>query len=409
MYCEYCGKQIPDGSLFCIACGKKQSGPPAAETQPEPAAAPVWEQPAPQAEPMFQSEPESQAEPVLQSEPAPQAEPVFQSEPAPQAEPVLQSEPAPQAEPVFQSEPASQAEPMFQSEPEPAQNNWQQPQGGGYTASYGQQSQNSGYGGYQQQSQNGGYGGYQQQPQNGYGGYQQQGQNGGYGGWQQQGQNGGYGGWQQQGQNGGYGGWQQPRGGYGQQGGYGGWQQEPYPPREERRQPVYRNGRIDYGCPMNWYKYLIYFTMIPSAFFYLFLGVAMLAAMVLNDVTYLGYGGYYGLENPLYMVLPSFVQYMALAGVICIAYGVLMLVSWVKMIRLRRGGWCWYIVLAILPVAFFGINLLTTFMRLAEYSRYLPDEVSQLMLGFVIILIVEVVILILQIVYFRKRDYLFVN
>ena len=395
MYCEYCGKQIPDGSLFCIACGKKQSGPPAAEAQSEPAAAPASETAAPAWE-----------------QPAPQGEPVVQSEP----EPVVQSEPAPQPEPEIRSEPAPQAEPLPQSEPEPAQNNWQQPQGGGYAASYGQQAQQNGYTGSWQQPQQSGYAGNWQQPQqNGYtGSWQQPQQNGYTGSWQQAQQNGYTGSWQQPQQNGYAGGWQQPQnsGGY-QQGGYGSgqgnWQQEPYPPREERRQPVYRNGRIDYGCPMNWYKYLIYFTMIPSAFFYLFLGVAMLAAMVLNDVTYLGYGGYYGLENPLYMILPSFVQYMALAGIICIAYGVLMLVSWVKMIRLRRGGWCWYIVLAILPVAFFGINLLTTFMRLAEYSRYLPDEVSQLMLGFVIILIVEVLILILQIVYFKKRNYLFVN
>ena len=26
MYCEHCGTQIPDGSIFCVACGKKQSG-----------------------------------------------------------------------------------------------------------------------------------------------------------------------------------------------------------------------------------------------------------------------------------------------------------------------------------------------------------------------------------------------
>ena len=26
MYCEHCGTQIPEGSIFCVACGKKQSG-----------------------------------------------------------------------------------------------------------------------------------------------------------------------------------------------------------------------------------------------------------------------------------------------------------------------------------------------------------------------------------------------
>lgn len=120
MFCNNCGKELPDGAMFCNNCGQRLK--PAA---PQPAPEPVFV-PEPEPEPVFVPEPEPEPEPVFTPEP----EPVYAPEPEPEPEPVYaqpvyapepepEPEPAPvYAQPMFTPEPAPEPAPVFE-EPRP--------------------------------------------------------------------------------------------------------------------------------------------------------------------------------------------------------------------------------------------------------------------------------------------------
>ncbi len=412
MYCEHCGTKIPDGSIFCIACGKRQSGGVAAEEPrkdvtppPEPKVS------APQAEPeasVPQAEPEVSAPQVEASEP--QAEPEMSApkddfdwstfNPVPD-EPVEEAKTEPDPAP-WQPQDSWQAAAPQQG----PQNTWQSNQSG-WQGSAQQGTPGWQQNGWQGNAQQNGPGwqqsGWQGNAQQSAPGWQQ-------GGWQGNAQQGAPG-WQQNG-------WQ----GGPQQGYQGGWQSAPpqqgayHSPYDEQRQPVYQNGRIDYGRPMNWYKFQIYFRMIPMAFTYMILGVALLLAGGISSSSMSGSLEYYyygfgamssDARNMLLLYLPFFVQSMLIVGLISAVYGILMLVAWVKMIRLRSGGWVLFLVVDSLPTIFMGINLLITVFRMSNYvpSSYLMEMMTIPLVS----LAVGVLVIILQIVYFKKRAYLFIN
>ena len=382
MYCEHCGTQIPDGSIFCVACGKKQSGGVAAE-EPRQDVIPPQE-----TEPVAVQEPEP-VSPQPEPENAPASDdfdwstfnpvPEEPEEPAkPEPEPVSPWQAAaPQQEPQNPWQSSQQSAPGWQQ-----QGNWQ---------NNGQQAAP----GWQQQ------GNWQNNGQQSAPGWQQQ------GGWQQNApgwQNNQQGGWQSAPQQGYQGNWQSPP------------QQNAYSsPYGERKQPTYQNGRIDYGCPMNWYKFQVYFCMIPTAFYYLILGVALIVAMGLansysSSMEYFYESFAYTLRQPqgaIVLYLPAFIPNPLVIGLVCAVYGILMLVAWVKMIRLQQGGWSLYLVLSALPTVFVAFNL---FMVFVQVGQYIPSGyMTQIMTVPLVALAVNVLILILQIVYFRKRSYLFVN
>ena len=419
MYCEHCGTQIPDGSIFCVACGKKQSGGVVTEEPRQDMTLPQEpETVAPQAEPentpsndefdwsTFNPVPEEPVEQV-KAEPEPvQQEPQspWQATSAPQQEaqsPWQASAPQQEAQSPWQaSAPQQETQSPWQasaSQQEPQQNSWQgsqqNAQSGGWQQSGWQSSAQQSAPGWQQNS-------WQNGAQQSAPGWQQQNN------WQQSG-------WQNNQQPGG---WQSAP----QQGYQGGWQSAPQQsayssPYEERRQPTYSNGRIDYGCPMNWYKFQVYFNMIPTAFFYLILG-ALLVGMAAATSSYSYSIEYfyrdfiYALSEPqgaILMYLPAFIPNPMIIGLISAAYGVLMLVAWVKMIRLRQGGWSLYLVLSALPTAFLAFNMFMVFVQVGQYipSSYLMEYMTIPLIA----LAINVLILILQIVYFKKRSYLFVN
>ncbi|OUO17039.1 zinc-ribbon domain-containing protein [Flavonifractor sp. An4] len=425
MYCEHCGTQIPDGSIFCVACGKKQSGGVVTEEPRQDMTPPQEpETVVPQAEPentpsndefdwsTFNPVPEEPVEQV-KAEPEPvQQEPQspWQATSAPQQEaqsPWQASAPQQEAQSPWQaSAPQQETQSPWQasaSQQEPQQNSWQgsqqNAQSGGWQQSGWQSSTQQSAPGWQQNS-------WQNGAQQSAPGWQQQNN------WQQSG-------WQNNQQPGG---WQSAP----QQGYQGGWQSAPQQsaynsPYEERRQPVYHNGRIDYGCPMNWYKFQIYFSMIPTALFYLIIGIVLLGIAGSISGTGMSFGlgleyYYYGefpslLCNPAGIIMlatPLFVDSLALIGLIAAIFGVLMLVAWVKMIRLQSGGWVLYLILNCLPIMFLATNLIIISSRLNNYhvpSNYILEAMAIPL----IVLAVNVLILILQIVYFKKRSYLFVN
>ena len=168
---------------------------------------------------------------------------------------------------------------------------------------------------------------------------------------------------------------------------------------------------------MNWYKFQVYFCMIPNAFYYLILGVLL----VILGAGMAGYSAYassmdfyqsfiYALRQPqgaLLLYLPSFIPNPLVIGLICVAYGILMFVAWVKMIRLQQGGWSLFLVLSALPTVFVAINMLMAFVQVGQYipSGYM----AEIMTIPLVALVISVLILILQIIYFKKRSYLFVN
>ena len=401
MYCEHCGTQIPEGSIFCVACGKKQSGGVVTE------------------EPRQDVIPPKETEPVVTQEPEPAApQPEQESAPANDEFDWSTFNPVPEEpeEPVkAQSEPVQQepVSPWQASAPQQeTQSPWQAsaPQQGAQNP---WQSSQQSAPGWQQQN------GWQNDTQQAAPGWQQQ------SGWQNSQQSAP--GWQQQNS------WQQSPPGWqnnqqqgwqsGPQQGYqGNWQSQPQQsayssPYEERKQPTYRNGRIDYGCPMNWYKFQVYFCMIPNAFYYLILGVLL----VILGAGMAGYSAYassmdfyqsfiYALRQPqgaLLLYLPSFIPNPLVIGLICVAYGILMFVAWVKMIRLQQGGWSLFLVLSALPTVFVAINMLMAFVQVGQYipSGYM----AEIMTIPLVALVISVLILILQIIYFKKRSYLFVN
>ncbi len=401
MYCEHCGTQIPEGSIFCVACGKKQSGGVVTE------------------EPRQDVIPPQETEPVVTQEPEPAApQPEQESAPANDEFDWSTFNPVPEEpeEPVkAQSEPVQQepVSPWQASAPQQeTQSPWQAsaPQQGAQNP---WQSSQQSAPGWQQQN------GWQNDTQQAAPGWQQQ------SGWQNSQQSAP--GWQQQNS------WQQSPPGWqnnqqqgwqsGPQQGYqGNWQSQPQQsayssPYEERKQPTYRNGRIDYGCPMNWYKFQVYFCMIPNAFYYLILGVLL----VILGAGMAGYSAYassmdfyqsfiYALRQPqgaLLLYLPSFIPNPLVIGLICVAYGILMFVAWVKMIRLQQGGWSLFLVLSALPTVFVAINMLMAFVQVGQYipSGYM----AEIMTIPLVALVISVLILILQIIYFKKRSYLFVN
>lgn len=405
MYCEHCGTQIPEGSIFCVACGKKQSGGVVTE------------------EPRQDVIPPQETEPVVTQEPEPVApQPEQENTPANDEFDWSTFNPVPE-EPVepakAQSEPAQQ-EPVSPWQASAPQQETQSPWQAGAPQQEAQnpwQSSQQSAPGWQQQS------GWQNDAQQAAPGWQQQ------SGWQNSQQSAP--GWQQQN------GWQQSPPGWqnnqqqgwqsGPQQGYqGNWQSQPQQsayssPYEERKQPTYRNGRIDYGCPMNWYKFQIYFSMIPTALFYLIIGIVLLGIAGSISGTGMSFGlgleyYYYGefpslLCNPAGIIMlatPLFVDSLALIGLIAAIFGVLMLVAWVKMIRLQSGGWVLYLILNCLPIMFLATNLIIISSRLNNYhvpSNYILEAMAIPL----IVLAVNVLILILQIVYFKKRSYLFVN
>ena len=361
MYCKFCGTQIPEGSIFCVACGKRQADEAPEELRQD--GGPVQEPPAAaQPEPpVFQSAPEAAP---AQPEPAPQAESFDWStfDPVPR-----EPEAAPPQPEEVQAPPRQQAQGGWQANPpqQAPQNPWQDSQYG-WQGNGGQNPS-----GWQQGGQYGWQGAAQQSPPD----------------------------WQQ-----GYpGGWQQP-------------QQPQYSaPREERRQPVYQNGRIDYGCPMNWYKFQVYFSMIPTALLYLALGAALLVMVGMEGDLGESAAYYYRSFRTLLMdergifamYLPLFIPSALFIGIACVVYGALMLVAWVKMLRLRAGGSTLFLILYSLPVLFFAINL---FIVASQLSDYMPGSyLMEYLIAPLAAVGVGVLILILQIVYFRKRAYLFIN
>ena len=393
MYCEHCGTQIPEGSIFCVACGKKQSGGVVTE------------------EPRQDVIPPQETEPVVTQEPEPAApQPEQESAPANDEFDWSTFNPVPEEpeEPVkAQSEPVQQepVSPWQASAPQQeTQSPWQAsaPQQGAQNP---WQSSQQSAPGWQQQN------GWQNDTQQAAPGWQQQ------SGWQNSQQSAP--GWQQQNS------WQQSPPGWqnnqqqgwqsGPQQGYqGNWQSQPQQsayssPYEERKQPTYRNGRIDYGCPMNWYKFQVYFCMIPNAFYYLILGVLL----VILGAGMAGYSAYassmdfyqsfiYALRQPqgaLLLYLPSFIPNPLVIGLICVAYGILMFVAWVKMIRLQQGGWSLFLVLSALPTVFVAINMLMAFVQVGQYipSGYM----AEIMTIPLVALVISVLILILQIIYFK--------
>ncbi len=123
MYCEFCGKAIPDKALACPECGypvkeaKPESQPPAEPNQQEttlldptqirPQAQPQYQPPETPSEPVYQ--PQSQPQPMeTQSEPAYQSQPQYQPPETP-SEPMYQ----PQSQPQYQS-PTVQYQPQYQ-------------------------------------------------------------------------------------------------------------------------------------------------------------------------------------------------------------------------------------------------------------------------------------------------------
>ena len=183
----------------------------------------------------------------------------------------------------------------------------------------------------------------------------------------------------------------------------------------EHKQPVYRNGRIDYGCSMNWYKYQIYFNLVPMSLIYMALGVTLLVVAMMEGVMVSAVEGYYynfgsllmSPERALGLLLPLFIPSPLLIGIVCAAFGVAVLVSWVKMIRLKSGGWVMYLIVTSLPAAFMVINLL---IAISTLGRYIPAGYMMNVLGVPLgIIASNVVVIILQIVYFKKRSYLFIN
>lgn len=112
-------------------------------------------------------------------------------------------------------------------------------------------------------------------------------------------------------------------------------------------------------------------------------------------------------EGMLVLYLPAFIPNAPVIGIGCALYGVLMLVAWVKMIRLQSGGSTLYLILSSLPTVFVGINLMIAFVQLGNYvpSHYLMEFMTMPLIA----LAVGVLVIILQIIYFRKRSYLFIN
>lgn len=396
MYCEHCGTRIPEGSIFCVACGKKQSGGVVTEESRQDVIPPQA------TEPVVTQEPEPVA-PQPEQENAPANDDfdwsTFNPVPEEPEEPAkAQSEPV-QQEPVnpWQTGAPQQEtqSPWQASAPQQeAQNPWQSSQ----QSAPGWQQQSSWQNGAQQSAPGWQQGGWQNSQQSAPGWQQQNSWQQSAPGWQNNQQQG----WQSGSQQGYQGNWQSQQSAY----------SSPY---EERRQPTYSNGRIDYGCPMNWYKFQVYFCMIPNAFFYMILGVLLMAV----GVTTSGYG--YSIEyfyrefaqvmrepeGMILMYLPVFIPNPLIIGLISAVYGALMMVAWVKMLRLRQGGWSLYLVLSALPTAFVAFNMFMMFVQVGQYipSGYMAEIITIPLVA----LAISVLILILQIVYFKKRSYLFVN
>lgn len=108
MFCTNCGKELPDGAVFCNICGQRLKTPaapiPAAEPEPAPEAA-------------FEPEPIFEPEPVPEAAFEPEPEPVFEPEPEPVFVP--EPEPEPVSGPRRVRETPVSDEPAFAPEPEP--------------------------------------------------------------------------------------------------------------------------------------------------------------------------------------------------------------------------------------------------------------------------------------------------
>lgn len=184
--------------------------------------------------------------------------------------------------------------------------------------------------------------------------------------------------------------YQQPQG--------GGYPQQP----QQYQQPVYSSlqnagGDPRYkGFPMGWHKFLCYFALWASALLNVITGISVMSGSQ--------YGGSYEKEL-VYRVFSSMKTADTLYGLIILASGILAAVTAFFLLKLKKNGPTLLTVIYVLVAA--G-SLLYTFMVINALSGTGTDT-SELTAQAIMQLVVSVIMIIVNRIYYNKRSSLFVN
>ncbi len=145
------------------------------------------------------------------------------------------------------------------------------------------------------------------------------------------------------------------------------------------------------GLGMGWYKFMIYFWLFAGAAVSFFLGgIGLWSAQIMGEIDQ--YSSSYADQSPLTPIL-------VVTGILFIAFGVLNIFCRVLMARFSKKA----IVTAHVAS---GISIACSLF--GSFGSSLNENASSTMV-WVFILIVSIVVLVINITYFKKRAHLFVN
>ena len=203
---------------------------------------------------------------------------------------------------------------------------------------------------------------------------------------------------------------QQPGGYQPQQGGYpqqpqGGYPQQPggYPQQGPYQQPGYGYNQYGgdpryQGFPMKWHKFLVYFALWASAVINAVQGIRVMSGGQYNDPTY------GNLAREVYAFFPGMKTADIIYGIILIGIAILGFLTAYKLLKLMRGA---PTLLTVLYIASAAGSILYIIMAVSALKGY--RDTSDLTASAIGSLIGSVVMIIVNNIYYKKRERLFVN
>lgn len=146
---------------------------------------------------------------------------------------------------------------------------------------------------------------------------------------------------------------------------------------------------------MGWFKFLIYFSLFASAVLNLISGISFLT------------GSRYGGKEDAELVYETFEKLKTLdmiMGVLCIILGVLALITRFRLAKFRKDG---PLTLAILYIATSIVNII----YIISFVSIIPSFITEQMdfTSTITSIIVGIVMIFVNAIYFKKRKHLFVN
>ena len=183
------------------------------------------------------------------------------------------------------------------------------------------------------------------------------------------------------------------------------YQQPTYQQNQGYQQPVYRQDQgyqqqaYQYYQPaqqlgMKWHKFLVYFSLWASALF-----------NVVNGFQYLNGDQYGTYKNQVYRLIPELKTPDTIFAILCFVTGILSAVTAYNLLKFKKNG-------PKLLLATYGIGMAASLLYVISASVLLSNysaDLSTVYSSAALSLVVSIVMIIANSVYYKKRAHLFVN